>query len=145
LSGGPVDGQSLGVQLGDGTQSNYVKLVVTGDGGGTVTVVEEVGDDAQTIASAPLALPLPAPAAVDLWLAVDRRAHTVQASYAPLSSGAPSGTRTPLGPVFAIPSSWTDNPSTGLAVGIISTSAGPAPVFPATWDFFKIEADSAVS
>src|SRR4029450_3704046 len=58
------------------------------------------------------------------------------------SSPAPnSGVRGPVtnvgGPV-AIPSAWLGGTSTGLGVGIISTSAGPAPEFPATWDLIEV-------
>jgi hypothetical protein len=41
------------------------------------------------------------------------------------------------GPV-SVPPSWFDQ-ATAPAVGIISTSAGPAPAFPATWDFLEVQ------
>ena len=80
---------------------------------------------------------LPGPDAVDLYLTVDVAAATVQPSYAVINNGV-SGPVTNVGGPLAIPSGWLGGTSTGLAVGIISTSAGPAPEFPATWDLIEV-------
>jgi hypothetical protein len=61
----------------------------------------------------------------------------VQPSYAVINSGV-SGPVTNVGGPVAIPSAWLAGTSTGLAVGIISTSAGAAPEFPATWDLIEV-------
>jgi Bacterial Ig-like domain len=61
----------------------------------------------------------------------------VQPSYAVISNGV-SGPLTEVGAPLAIPSAWLDGTGTGLAVGMISTSAGPAPEFPATWDLIEV-------
>jgi hypothetical protein len=39
--------------------------------------------------------------------------------------------------VFRVPGGWAGG-SKALAVGIISTSRGPGPAFPATWDFIRV-------
>ena len=38
----------------------------------------------------------------------------------------------------SVPASWFSG-ATAPAVGIISTSTGPAPVFPASWDFLEVQ------
>jgi hypothetical protein len=42
-----------------------------------------------------------------------------------------------MGTAVGIPQRWYDG-SQGLAVGMISTSTGPGPQFPATWDFMRV-------
>jgi hypothetical protein len=68
----------------------------------------------------------------------------VQPSYAVINNGV-SGPVTNVGTPLAIPSAWLGGTSTGLAVGIISTSAGPAPEFPATWDLIEVTPDAGPS
>lgn len=125
-------GQSYGVTFGTGTQSDYVKLVVAANGGaGGFTLVREVADAASTVTAPGPLWPASGPT-VDLFLRVDPAALTVQASYS-LDGAAPVA----VGPPQAIPASWLSG-AAGPAVGIISTSTGPAPTFPATWDFIEV-------
>jgi N-acetylneuraminic acid mutarotase len=135
----PTDFQSMGLFLGNGDQDNYVKLVVAANGGaGGVQLLKEV---AGSVTSEPAAsVAMPGPDHVDLFLTVDPATVTVQASYAVTTGGA-TGPRTNLGPPQAIPQAWLSDASRGLAVGIISTSRGAAPEFPATWDLIEVVND----
>jgi hypothetical protein len=66
---------------------------------------------------------------------VDPAANTVQPTYR-VTSGGVAGPLKNVGAPMSIPAGWFGG-TTGLAVGIISTSTGPGPEFPATWDFIK--------
>jgi N-acetylneuraminic acid mutarotase len=132
----PTDFQSMGLFLGNGDQDNYLKLVVSANGGaGGVELLKEVAGSATSVPPASVAMP--GPDHVDLFLTVNPAAVTVQASYAVTTGGA-AGPRTDLGPPQAIPQAWLTNASRGLAVGIISTSRDAAPEFPATWDLIEV-------
>jgi hypothetical protein len=126
LAKGPKDNQSLGVFLGAGDQDNYLKIVAASNCGTVVQAVKEVSGVA---AQSRAALTLPA-GALELYLRVDPNAGTVQPSFA----RTPGGARVNVGGLVAVPKAWFTSPTKGLAVGIISTSTGPAPAFPASWD-----------
>jgi hypothetical protein len=66
---------------------------------------------------------------------VDPAANTVQGSYSVTTNGV-TGPRQNMGNPLSVPAGWFGGTS-GLAVGIISTSAGPGPEFPATWSFIE--------
>jgi hypothetical protein len=83
---------------------------------------------------------MPGPDAVDLYLAIDPAAGTVQPSYSVITNGV-AGPRTNVGGTMSVPASWFGG-TTGLAVGIISTSAGAGPEFPATWDSIEVVPDN---
>ena len=121
--------QSMGLQIGAGTQDDYLKVVATATG---AKAVKEIAGVATTVGTATFAKP----SHLDLYLGVNRTAHTAQAFYA-----LPGGAKVAIGPATAIPADWTDNATRGLAVGIVSTSVGAAPVFPATWDFLTVTVD----
>ena len=125
-------GQSYGVFVGTGSQDDYVKLAVAAnDGAGGFQLVNEQGG-APTTATAPGPV-WPGPSVVDLYLHVDPAAATVQAGYA-VDGAAPVG----VGGPQPVPASWFSGPI-APAVGIVSTSAGPAPAFPATWDVLEVQ------
>jgi hypothetical protein len=129
----PTDDQSMGLFIGTGGQDDYLKIVTAANGGaGGVKVVKEVGGTVTNVTTANEALP--GPEAVDLYLEVDPDAGTVQPSYSVTASGS-TGARVNVGGPVSVPSSWFTG--SALAVGIISTSAGPGPQFPATWDFIE--------
>lgn len=132
----PAGGQSYGVFVGTGGQDNYVKLTVAAnDGaGGFALVKEQAGIPATITQTGPQ---WPGPSVVDLYLRVDPAAATVQASYS-IEGAAPVA----LGGPQAVPASWFTG-ATRPAVGIISTSAGPAPPFPATWDLLEVHTASS--
>ncbi|HEU0171698.1 MAG TPA: choice-of-anchor D domain-containing protein [Acidimicrobiales bacterium] len=125
-------GQSYGVSLGNGSQDDYVALAVAANNGaGGFRLVNEQGGVPTTLTAPGPAWP--GPAVVDLYLRVDPAAATVQASYA-VDGAAPVA----VGGPQAVPASWFSS-ATAPAVGIISTSTGPAPVFPASWDFLEVQ------
>ena len=129
----PQDFQSMGLFIGTGDQDNYVKITTASNAGTKVEALKEVGGVPQS-QTAPLAMP--GPDHVDLYLRVDPAAGTVQPSFT-AATGATTTGRIDVGGPIAVPLAWFTAP-TGLAVGIISTSTGPGPVFPATWDFMKV-------
>ena len=124
-------GQSFGVFMGTGSQDDYVSLAVAANAGagGFRLVNEQEGVPSTFTAAGPA---WPGPAVVDLHH-VSTLAATVQASYA--VDGAPPVAVS--GPQ-SVPASWFSG-ATAPAVGIISTSTGPAPVFPASWDFLEVQ------
>jgi hypothetical protein len=130
----PQAGQSMGLFIGTGDQDNYFKIIVSGSGGGGVQWVKEVAGVVTTGTLSSVSLP--GPSGIDLYLTVNPNAATVQARYT-VTVGGVTGPFVNLGAPVAIPSSWWTQ-STGLAVGIISSSAGAAPPFPATWDFIEV-------
>jgi hypothetical protein len=134
----PQDYQSMGLFLGTGDQDNYVKLVTSSNGGhvppGGIEFAKEVGG--QFTSDPQPSVPMPGPDWVDLYLTVDSVAKTVQPSYVVSTNGNP-GPLTKLGDPVPIPDGWVDG-SNAMAVGIVSTSFGGAPPFPATWDFIEV-------
>jgi hypothetical protein len=130
----PQGGQSMGLFIGTGDQDNYIKLVTTANGGsGGVQFLKEV---AGTVSSRPTAaVALPGPDAVDLYLTIDRTASTVQPRYA-VTTGGVAGPLQPIGGPEPIPAAWLAS-TIGLAVGVISTSAG-GPTFAASWDVIEV-------
>jgi hypothetical protein len=128
----PSGRQSYGVFVGTGSQDDYVKLTVAAnDGAGGFALVKEQGGTPMTTTQT--GPQWPGPAAVDLYLRVDPAAGTVRASYS-IEGAAPVALGAPLG----VPTSWFTG-AAGPAVGIISTSAGPGPPFPATWDLLEVQ------
>ncbi|MDP8911655.1 MAG: hypothetical protein M3M94_06285, partial [Actinomycetota bacterium] len=131
----PQDNQSMGLFIGKGDQDNYVKIVTAANGGaGGVKFLKEAAGTTSAARTASVALP--GPDAVDLYLEVDVGAATVQPSYAVTTNGT-TGQRVSLGAAEPIPAGWLTG-SMGVAVGIISTSSGPGPEFPATWDLIEV-------
>jgi hypothetical protein len=130
----PQGNQSMGLYIGTGDQDNYAKVVLTANGGSPgVQFVEEVGGVANADPVAPLSLP--GPDFVDLYLTVDPAAATVAVSYRVTTNGN-TGPLITLGAAHDIPTSWCTSTMTGLAIGIIATSAG-GPTFPATWSVLE--------
>ncbi len=130
----PQPHQSMGLFIGNGDQDNYVKLVTSANGGaGGIQFAKEVSG---TFVARPKAdVDMPGPDAVDLFLTVDPGANTVQPSYTVTTNG-DAGPREILGGPEPIPAGWFGG-DTGFAVGILSTSAGAAPPFAATWDLIE--------
>ena len=132
----PENNQSMGLFVGNGDQDNYVKLVTAANGG--AGGIEFAKEESGNFAKRPRAeVAMPGPDAVDLFLTVDPAANTVQPSYV-VTTGGVAGQTQALGGPEPIPAGWLGG-STGFAVGIISTSAGPGPVFPATWEFIEVK------
>ena len=127
----PEGGQSYGVFVGTGGQDDYVALTVAANegAGGFRLVNEQVGAPSVVTAPGPV---WPGAPVVDLYLRVDPGTAMVEASYA--LDGAPA---VAVGDPQAVPAAWFTG-ATAPAVGIISTSTGPAPTFPATWDRLEV-------
>jgi hypothetical protein len=125
--------QSMGLFVGDGDMSDYVKIVTRGNNGGQVQLVKELGNAVSTNRKQNLAMP--GPDYVDLFLTITPTNGTIRGSYQ-VTTGGVTGSRIFMGSPVGIPQAW-HNGSQGLAVGIISTSTGPGPQFPATWDFMR--------
>jgi glucose/arabinose dehydrogenase len=127
----PQAGQSIGLSAGKGDQDNYVKFVVVGSGGGggVELVTELAGVPKKTAQNAPGLL---GAASVDLYLLFDPFAATVRPSYEITKAGV-TQPRVWLA-AEPVPASWL---SSVIAVGVIATSAGPGPEFPASWDLIE--------
>ncbi len=122
----PSSNQSMGCFVGTGHQDNYAKLVVTA--GGLEFAIEQDGVYA-TVES--VSLGIPGPATIDLFITIDTLSSTVQAAYAVNDGG-----KQDIGVPHSIPS-WWHKGSTGVAIGLISTSRGGDP-FAATWDLIEV-------
>jgi Kelch motif/Galactose oxidase, central domain len=134
----PGSSQQMGVFLGDGTQDSFVKLVLKGND----TSVEDVHLAHENLGTSVVKrnrdIVLPGPDFVDLRLVVDPTTATAQ-GFAQASIGGVLQPQITMGNPIPIPSSWLTSTTRGLAAGLISTSVGAAPPFPATWDFFHVE------
>jgi hypothetical protein len=84
-----------------------------------------------------VAVAMPGPDAVDLYLTVDPVLGTVQ-QYYKVTAGGVVGALTPLNVPITVPLTWFSDAASGLAVGIISTSRGAAPPFAVTYDFIEV-------
>jgi hypothetical protein len=107
-----------------------VVVAANGGAGGFAVVDEEGGVPTVVTVPGPV---WPGPEVVDLFLRVDPAAAAAQASVA-VDGGPPVA----VGGVRTVPPAWFTGAG-GPAVGIISTSAGPAPPFPATRDFLEVQ------
>ncbi|WP_152418304.1 malectin domain-containing carbohydrate-binding protein, partial [Halorubrum aidingense] len=137
----PEDFQSAGLQIGDGTQSNYVKLVAAANGGdGGVEFAKEVDDsfdgqmtDESAVAGGTTTLRMTVDPTTDPAPnnGVDEVAVTAEYEV--------DGATTEVGTV-AMPASWLDT-SDGVApaVGVISTSNGADSPFSATWTDISVD------
>ena len=132
----PENNQSMGLFVGNGDQDNYVKLTTYANGGaGGIQFAKELAGTQSSVRKA--TEPMPGPEAVDLYLTVDPAAKTVEPSYSVIGSGGVAGPRKALGGPTPVSAGWFGG-ATGLAVGILSTSSGPGPEFPATWDLLEV-------
>jgi N-acetylneuraminic acid mutarotase len=130
----PAPGQSMGLFVGTGSQSGYVKLVAQGDTGGRINLTKEIKD--ALVKRSRHALAMPGPDSVELFLTINPVAGTVKGSFVATIGGV-AGPRTKLSKPIPIPASWYDG-SKALAVGIISTSRGSGAPFPATWGSLEV-------
>ena len=137
----PENYQSAGIQIGTGDQSNYVKLAAAANGGdGGVEFAKEVDDsfsgqmaDESAVAGGTTTLRMTVDPTTDPTPdnGVDEVAVTAEYEI--------DGATTEVGTV-AMPASWLDT-SDGVApaVGVISTSNGPADPFSATWTDISVD------
>lgn len=136
----PTGAMSQGVYIGTGDQSDYLKIIVNGAGIGVLyesddTVVHEETHPVADVVSK---------ADVDLYLAVDPAAGTVQPMYAveggDVQHAGEAITLLPQSPLR----SAVQSENVALAVGLIATSRGGSP-FNATWDHVDVYPDPAGS
>ena len=145
----PSDAQSQGLQIGTGDQDNYVKVVLSANGGnGGFAVVQEqngsvVGGSSYAVGG------VLAANSIDLFLTIDPMAGTVQPKYA-IDSGTMTNLGAPLtlggGLLQVVQGTYTINgvPSK-LAVGTIATSYNGQPLFAAIWDFIRVSQDASTT
>ncbi|MCI0492970.1 MAG: hypothetical protein L0Z07_08540, partial [Planctomycetes bacterium] len=124
----PQPGQEMGMYIGTGDQDNYVQIVLSGDNGGSVQLMQEIGGVFTSLASHSLAMP--GPGFVDFELVIDPVASTVQARYS-----VEGAAFVDLGVLLSIPAAWLDSV---LAVGVISTDPTASGAMPVTWDYLGI-------
>jgi hypothetical protein len=136
----PENYQSMGMFVGTGDQDNFLKIVTpANNGNGGIEVLKEVNGSANGKVYGPNAgVNILGSNSVDLYLTLDPAQGTVQSSYS-----VDGGVKKSLGSPVAIPASWLGPDA--LALGVISTSNGPGPVFPATWKFIQIAPGGAPS
>ncbi len=137
----PQEGQSQGFYIGTGDQDNYLKVVLTANGGnGGIEVLDENDGLAQsTMYANNLAgsqqIPddvLGAESSLNLFLQVDPAAGTVLPGYA-----VDTKEKVLMGDPVALSTNLLDalqNSGTAVAVGLIASSTGPGEPFAATWD-----------
>ena len=118
--------------MGTGSQDDYVSLAVAANAGagGFRLVNEQEGVPSTFTAAGPA---WPGPAVVDLCY-VSTALQSRRSRPAAVDGAPPVAVSGPQ----SVPASWFSG-ATAPAVGIISTSAGPAPVFPASWDFLEVQ------
>jgi N-acetylneuraminic acid mutarotase len=129
----PEPGHRKGIQIGTGHQDHYLELVASGQDGGRVEAVLEVGGVPTVVGSTPLAMP--GPEALDLFLTVDPATGAVVAAFEATAGGTTSP-RTTVG-TTVVPTSWMA--PAGLAVGIIGTSGNASVPLTGSWSFLTIE------
>ncbi|WP_167960951.1 PKD domain-containing protein, partial [Saonia flava] len=126
----------LGIQIGDGTQSNYIKFVATPMG---LMAQQEIDNNGQT----PLTFNIPVPnrpsSSIDFYFVVDAISGDVSLQYK-----LDGGSLTTLGTIAA------DTPildaiqqaNTDLAVGVIGTSNASGFELEGTWEFLYVKAET---
>ncbi|HEY4109095.1 malectin domain-containing carbohydrate-binding protein [Puia sp.] len=137
----PAGGQSQGIYVGTGDQSNYLKITLNANGGaGGIQVVTENTDVPVTNQYA-LSAGLSSISTIDLYLSVNPVAGTVQPAYA-----INGGTKVNLGSPITVSGALLNvlRGSAATAVGIISTSVNATP-FTASWDYLNVIADTVSS
>ncbi|MBK7671262.1 MAG: T9SS type A sorting domain-containing protein [bacterium] len=133
----PTNYQSFGLQLGTGHQDNYLKIVLTANGGagGVQVLLEQAGVATEATYGVGVTGNVLAAGTVDLYADVNPAAATVQ----PRLSIDGGTTVIDLGSPLAIPATWlAPADDRGLAVGIIATSFGSPTPFNATWDLIEV-------
>ncbi len=128
-----VTGGELGLFIGDGTQSNFVRFVITTDG---LTAQQEINDVPQgTPITVPIATPNRPQSDIVFYFVVDPSNGQVDLEYA-----IDGGTRTLAGTITALGSILTaiQQSNTDLAVGFIGTSNTANQELEGTWDFLNV-------
>lgn len=126
-------GGELGLFIGDGTQSNFIKFVLTTAG---LTALQEIGDVPQTPINVPIAIPNRPQNSVVFYFIVDPSTGIVELEYS-----LDLGVRTSMGATLTAQGSILDaiqQSNQDLAVGFIGTSNTTAVELEGTWDFLNV-------
>ncbi len=127
-----VTGGELGLFIGDGTQNNYIKFVVTTDG---FTALQEINDVPGTPIQTIIPIGNRPTAAIRFYFVVDPATGTVDLEYQIDSNG-----RVLLGTINATGTilQALQNSSSDLAVGFIGSSNTPGKELEGSWDFLNV-------
>ncbi len=127
----PVNGE-LGIFIGDGTQSNYIKFIITPAG---LQALQETGDIAQTPLDVPITVGNRPGSSVIFYMEVNPATGEVALSYA-----FDNGTRTNIGSIVAEGSilQAIQQANTPLMVGMTGTSNSPTEEVEGTWEFLNV-------
>ncbi|GAB4525995.1 MAG: hypothetical protein OHK0046_42360 [Anaerolineae bacterium] len=154
----PQDAAFQGIQIGAGSQSDYIKLVINqGTGDASVPGFQFMQETAN-VTGTNFTVDVPGlldadTDAVRLYLVVNPANGQVKPFYALVKNGS-VGARVALNTsatlsgaaLQAVRGTYAINGvSSGLAVGMIATSAGPTPAFTATWDYFYVYTETTSS
>ncbi len=142
----PVSGLSYGLFIGNGDQDHYLKVTIMEGLSNTDDIYgfEVLREDGSSNVSAqkydvPNVLD---GSSVEVYISVNPASNTAQPYYS-IDGG---DNVIALGSPVTLPTSLLNpNDNQGMAVGIISTSAGPGPEFTATWDFLNVTEDGAAN
>ncbi len=125
-------GGELGHFIGDGTQSNYIKIVLTTAG---ITALQEINDVPQMPINVPIAMANRPTTGIIFYFVVDPSNGQVDLEYA-IDGGARNiiGTITAQGSIL----SAIQQTNQDLAVGFIGTSGTNGVELEGTWDFLNV-------
>ncbi|WP_390293617.1 malectin domain-containing carbohydrate-binding protein [Haloarchaeobius litoreus] len=125
----PSNYHGLGFYIGNGDQDNYIKLIVSANGGtGGVQFAEEFGGSFANVAQPDDPAVTGPGNNTDLSMTVYPSNNTVRAFYTPTG-----GSQTFVGET-TVPESWLNtSDGNGLAMGLIATSYQAGSTFDATW------------
>ena len=127
-SSAPGNGE-LGIFVGDGTQSNYIKFVLTASG--NLLARQEIED----VPATPVSASITVNQDIVLFFQIDATTGTVTLRYAADGGKAQTlGTLQAEGPVL----NAIQNSSAPLAVGLIGTSNEPGLELEGTWDYLHV-------
>ncbi|WP_440991677.1 malectin domain-containing carbohydrate-binding protein [Haloarchaeobius baliensis] len=125
----PENYQGLGFYIGNGDQDNYIKLIVSANGGtGGVQFAEEFDGSFANVAQPDDPAVTGPGNNTDLSMTVYPNNSTVRAFYTPTG-----GSQTFVGET-TVPEAWLNtSDGNGLAMGLIATSFNAGSTFDATW------------
>ncbi|NJC25892.1 malectin domain-containing carbohydrate-binding protein [Neolewinella antarctica] len=125
----PQNGE-LGLFIGDGTQSNYIKFVLTA--GGSLQALQEINDVPQT----PITANVSANRSIVMFFRVNAASGDVTLQYTVDSLSTQTlGTITAQGSIL----SAIQNPGEPLATGLIGTSSAAGQEVEGTWDYLYVK------
>ena len=134
-AGNPPDYQSVGMFIGDGTQANYIKLVVAANGGaGGIQFASESGNTFTDVLGTPYdeSGVKGDGVVIDLYLEINPATGQVAASYS-LNGGT---TVVDIGSTTSA-ATWLDTGNT-IAIGVLSTKFNaPASSLTGSWDLLE--------